>query len=184
MTPFLYIVKGDDTMLGIAYQFGIKLEDLLAKNPKVDPHYIGDGLTLVIPIAQPEQPVASRTELFGVWKGLWSANHNILMVFIPTMMPWVAFEEDVEYPGDDNGIEWFNVEDGIVTFGAWVGGAWVKPFSASIDCINNPQATYEVYITSYRGFAPKTLRFVLVGEDHCVDRQTFLDGQTLTWVKR
>jgi hypothetical protein len=38
-------------MLAIAYQFGVKLEDLLAANPKVDPHYMGEGLKLVIPLS-------------------------------------------------------------------------------------------------------------------------------------
>jgi hypothetical protein len=104
------------------------------------------------------------------------------MVFLPTMMEWVAFEEDVVLPGDENGKEWFNVRGGIFTFGAWVKEAWVEPFSASTDCVNNPQATYEVYIT-YLDDQPEKLRFLLVGEDHCIDRQTFLDGQTLTWVK-
>jgi hypothetical protein len=174
-------------MLGIAFQFGTKLEDLMAANPKVDPHYMGEGLTLVIPapIAQPEQPVTSWDELFGVWRGFWGS-HNVLMKFIYTMMgmqPIVGFEEaGVEYPGGDNWAEWWGFEGGILTLGDWVNGAWVKPFSASTDCINNPQATYEVYITTYRGFAPKTLRFVLVGEDHCIDRQIFLDGQIFTWV--
>jgi LysM repeat protein len=49
-TPYLYTVKDDDTMLGIAFQFGVKLEDLQAANPKVDPHFMGKGLQLVIPL--------------------------------------------------------------------------------------------------------------------------------------
>jgi LysM repeat protein len=51
-TPFIYTVKNDDTMLGIAFQFGIKLEDLQAANPKIDPHYMGAGLKLIIPISE------------------------------------------------------------------------------------------------------------------------------------
>ncbi|MFZ2097681.1 MAG: LysM domain-containing protein [Anaerolineales bacterium] len=49
-TPYLYTVKNEDTMLGIAYQFGISLQDLQAANPTVDPHFMGPGLQLVIPI--------------------------------------------------------------------------------------------------------------------------------------
>ena len=49
-TPYLYTVKNDDTMLAIAYQFGISLEDLQAANPTVDPHFMAPGLQLVIPI--------------------------------------------------------------------------------------------------------------------------------------
>jgi LysM repeat protein len=81
-TPFLYTVKGDDTMLGIAFQFGVKLADLLAANPQVDPHYMGEGLKLVIPIsgeipevvstptpvpAQAESPRCYRTGDGGAW---------------------------------------------------------------------------------------------------------------------
>jgi len=49
-TPFLYTVKNSDTMLGIAYQFGISLEDLQAANPKVVPHFMSVGMQLIIPI--------------------------------------------------------------------------------------------------------------------------------------
>jgi len=50
-TPFLYTVKGNDTMLGIAYHFGISLEELQAANPTVDPHFMGEGMKLIIPIS-------------------------------------------------------------------------------------------------------------------------------------
>jgi LysM repeat protein len=49
-TPFLHTVTNDDTMLGIAYQYGISLEDLQAANPRVDPHYMSVGMQLIIPI--------------------------------------------------------------------------------------------------------------------------------------
>jgi dipeptidyl aminopeptidase/acylaminoacyl peptidase len=128
-----------------------------------------------------KQPIASITELYGVWTGLWSTDQLVFMEFIATMQPQVDFEDFCCILGDETGgREWFTVEGGILTFGAWVKGAWVKPFSASTDCVNNPQATYEVSIT-YPVDHPKKLRFVLVGEDHCIDRQTFLDGQNLTW---
>src|SRR4030042_5122725 len=49
-TPFLHTITNDDTMLGIAYQYGISLEELQAANPGVDPHFRSGGKTLVIPI--------------------------------------------------------------------------------------------------------------------------------------
>ncbi len=48
-TPVMYTVKNDDTMLGIAFKFGISLEELQAANPTIDPHFMGEGLQLVIP---------------------------------------------------------------------------------------------------------------------------------------
>jgi LysM repeat protein len=58
-TPYLYTVKKDDTMLGIAFHFGITLQDLQAANPTVDPHFMSQGIQLVIPIVGPTPEVIS-----------------------------------------------------------------------------------------------------------------------------
>ena len=49
-TPFTYEVKKGDTMLAIAINHGIKLEDLQAANPDVDPRIMSVGTRLVIPL--------------------------------------------------------------------------------------------------------------------------------------
>lgn len=49
-TPFLHTITDKDTMLGIAYHYGISLEDLQAANPGVDPHFLTVGKQLIIPI--------------------------------------------------------------------------------------------------------------------------------------
>jgi len=49
-TPFLHTLTDDDTLLGIAFQYGISLEDLQAANPGVDSHYLTVGNQIVIPI--------------------------------------------------------------------------------------------------------------------------------------
>jgi LysM repeat protein len=49
-TPFLHTVTNDDTMLGLAFRYGVKLEDLKAANPGVDPNAMSVGMQLVIPI--------------------------------------------------------------------------------------------------------------------------------------
>jgi LysM repeat protein len=49
-TPFLHTIKKDETMLGIALTYGIQLQDLLAANPEVDPHFMSIGVTLTVPI--------------------------------------------------------------------------------------------------------------------------------------
>ena len=81
-TPFLHTITNDDTMLGIAYQYGITLEELQAANPGVDPHYLSVGKQLIIPIngeipeiiptptAMPvhyEQPNCFRSGDEGIW---------------------------------------------------------------------------------------------------------------------
>ena len=49
-TPFTYKVKQGDTMLGIAFRFGITLDELQAANPKVNPRILSVGAVLVIPM--------------------------------------------------------------------------------------------------------------------------------------
>jgi LysM repeat protein len=81
-TPFLHTVTNDDTMLGIAYKYGISLDELQAANPSVDPHYMSVGMQLIIPIggeipevvptptAMPvhtEQPQCYQAGDGGVW---------------------------------------------------------------------------------------------------------------------
>ena len=49
-TPFTYTVKKGDTMLAIAFNYGISLEELLAANPTVQPRMLSVGTILVIPL--------------------------------------------------------------------------------------------------------------------------------------
>lgn len=49
-TPFLHTVTNDDTMLGLALRYGVKLDDLKAANPGVNPNAMSIGMQLVIPI--------------------------------------------------------------------------------------------------------------------------------------
>jgi LysM repeat protein len=46
----LYIVKGGDTLSGIAQQFGVTVEDLMAANGLTDPNVLQVGQTLTIPL--------------------------------------------------------------------------------------------------------------------------------------
>ena len=71
---------------------------------------------------------------------------------------------------------YFTIENGLLTFTTIDG-----PAIASA-CEENPQATYHVSITR-RGDQPVSLYFELVGDDACVDRVDFLDGDTLTWIE-
>lgn len=102
-TPYLYTVKNDDTMLGIAYQFGISLQELQAANPTVDPHYMGPGLQLVIPIsgeipqnlptatAYPvdvEQPLCYPAGDGGVW--CVAEIHNNQNISLENLAMWIG----------------------------------------------------------------------------------------------
>jgi LysM repeat protein len=49
-TPFTYSVVEGDTLLGIAYRYGITLDDLMAANPGVEPRLLSVGTVLIIPI--------------------------------------------------------------------------------------------------------------------------------------
>jgi LysM repeat protein len=48
-TPFVHIVEKGETLGGIAFQYGIELDQLLAANPNVDPHFLPVGQSLSIP---------------------------------------------------------------------------------------------------------------------------------------
>jgi LysM repeat protein len=48
-TPYTHTVATGETMLGIAFQYGISLVELQAANPGVDPHFLSVGTQLIIP---------------------------------------------------------------------------------------------------------------------------------------
>lgn len=63
-TPLVYTVVVNDTMLGIAFRYGISLDELLAANPDVDPQFLPVGIELIIPIHGVEAPLdASATPI-------------------------------------------------------------------------------------------------------------------------
>ncbi|OGN94015.1 MAG: hypothetical protein A2Y88_14875 [Chloroflexi bacterium RBG_13_48_10] len=121
--------------------------------------------------AQAERSVESMDELVGVWKGFWSNINLIMLEFSVNKQSSQSLTG-----GQFAGSEWYDFKDGMLTW-----GKMIKPMNAAPQCIDNPEATYQVFIT-YRGDQPEKLSFVLVGEDQCDDRQEFLDGNTLTWV--
>jgi hypothetical protein len=61
-TPFLYVLKKDDTLLGLAIRLGISLDQIMAANPGIDAHFLSVGKTIVIPISvtpPAEEPTAT-----------------------------------------------------------------------------------------------------------------------------
>lgn len=119
----------------------------------------------------PEQPVTSLDELLGVWNAYWSDNTTINVEFTQLRRAEITFPD-----GTLIGRDTFSIENGLLTW---------ESVDESLDvptaCAANPVATYEVYIT-YRGDQPVSLRFVLVGEDACMERSLLFAGQTLEWV--
>ncbi len=56
-TPFRYQIVEGDTLIGIAFRFGIETQALLAANPGIDPQFLTIGDSLVIPL-EPSQAEA------------------------------------------------------------------------------------------------------------------------------
>ncbi|MFC1996676.1 LysM peptidoglycan-binding domain-containing protein [Chloroflexota bacterium] len=49
-TPLVYEIVENDTLIGIANQHSVSLEDLITANPGIDPNFLTIGLTLTIPL--------------------------------------------------------------------------------------------------------------------------------------
>ena len=50
-TPVIYTIVKGDTFSSIAFHHGIKLNDLIAANPRIDPNFLTIGITVTIPIS-------------------------------------------------------------------------------------------------------------------------------------
>ena len=102
-TPFMHTVKKDETMLGIAFQYGISLEDLKAANPGVDPRFLSVSMQLVIPISgeipetiptptpvplEWQQPQCYRTGDGGAWCILSVTNQ--LETSVENLSAWIG----------------------------------------------------------------------------------------------
>jgi LysM repeat protein len=66
ITPITYTVVEDDTMLDIAFKYGIPLDSLLVSNPTVDPLFLTVGTVLVIPQADNLPAVYSTPTPFPI----------------------------------------------------------------------------------------------------------------------
>jgi len=51
-TPFIHVVQKDDTLLGIAYRYGVSMDALLAANPGIDPRIISIDQEIIIPLTE------------------------------------------------------------------------------------------------------------------------------------
>jgi len=60
-TPFSHLIEEGDTLLGIALQYGVELNDLLLANPGANPRFLAVGSTLVVPLGGAQGPVPTAT---------------------------------------------------------------------------------------------------------------------------
>lgn len=90
-TPRVYSIVEGDTLLGIAYRFGISLEEILAANPAVDPNFLTIGNQIILPAsaqdtvtpAEPtpvpltiNQPDCLEDATGGAWCYAWVENET------------------------------------------------------------------------------------------------------------
>lgn len=85
-TPFRYSVKKGDTFTSIAFFHGVKLNELIAANPDIDPNFLTVGMTITIPVSSTNSII--------------SAN--------PTPIP-LKYQEPICYLNQDGGL-WCVVE--------------------------------------------------------------------------
>ena len=125
------------------------------------------------PTAMPlsEAPAGSIEDVVGTWRGRWSD-----VALLNMQLNEAGSSRWFWMDGTTIVRDRFSLESGQITWrgaqGTAVGG----------ECAADPVATYEVFITK-EGSQPVALRLMLVGQDHCPDRQEFLDGRTLKWVE-
>jgi hypothetical protein len=119
--------------------------------------------------ALPEHLITSIEEIVGVWKGKWDGYY--LQEFSPEGQTRTLYEQ---YP-ETVERELYTFENGFLT---WSDITYT--IGEPQECLDDPVATYEVYIT-YRGDQPESLRWVLVGEDHCEPRHRLLTLFPYTW---
>ncbi len=63
-TPVLHTLTSDDTMLGLAFRYGVSLEALKTANPSINPNAMSVGAQLVIPVStQAPQEIPTPTAI-------------------------------------------------------------------------------------------------------------------------
>ena len=125
------------------------------------------------PSLSEETTVSSMNELVGIWRGYWSDQNNVYFEMNGNGYAKVYLLENRYNPDQIVAYLKTTLAEGMLTIVTTGGSSFPEA------CKQNPSANYEVYVTK-RGDESVLLRFVLVGEDSCVDRQAFLDGMTLT----
>lgn len=116
------------------------------------------------PTLLPEELASTNADIVGTWKGWWSDKTSVYLEIKDGTIFRTLFPN-----GNEIARGYYTFEDGLFTFRTDSG-----PNSGYCD----PHADYEVYVTK-QADQPIALRFVLVGEDDCVDRKEYLDGKTL-----
>lgn len=53
-TPYIYTIEEGDTLLEVAFRFGLTLDELLAANPSIDPQFLRVGSDIQIPLFEEE----------------------------------------------------------------------------------------------------------------------------------
>lgn len=114
----------------------------------------------------PENLATSIQDLSGIWKGRWSDTTSVNMQIRDTGDFKVFFPD-----GQVISTGRFVFEDGKMNF-------LNSSEEAGDPCTQ--AVSYQVYVTRTSDH-PAFLRFILVGEDKCVDRKDYMDGKSLKW---
>jgi hypothetical protein len=106
-TPFVYEVQAGDTMSGIAFKFGVSLDELVAINPDVSPNSMSIGTELKIPSSSTNPtgvststPVPAAVEQIECYptadRGMWCfvLVHNDTQNMIENLSAQVTLQDD------------------------------------------------------------------------------------------
>ena len=126
--------------------------------------------TATAPTPSPEGLAASIDELVGNWKGYWSDVTSVYFELKDTGAYRTYFPN-----GDEISKGYVTFEDGKLIYSSQASGPSVT------EACKYP-AVYEAYVVR-QGDETIQIRFVLIGEDPCIDRNEYMNGKTLTPVK-
>jgi LysM repeat protein len=122
-TPFTHTIVKGDMLGGIAFQYGLTVDDLLAANPGIDPGFLTIGSSLVVPLEENEllveatpvpmpvhidEPECYPTSDGGAYCILMATNHGELGV--ENLTAKIGFlSVEGEHLGDEIAVTPFNV---------------------------------------------------------------------------
>jgi LysM repeat protein len=87
-TPFRYTIEEGDTLLTIAFQFGVTVDDIVALNPGLDPRLLSVGTAIIIPLGEGDEVAIPTPTPVSYIRGMprcWASAEGGLRCFVTVL---------------------------------------------------------------------------------------------------